>query len=141
IQSRSFVSPFDGIVVAVLKSKGESVEPNAPVFRVVGPDSLRVSGFLDVGDAWQVRAGQLVRVSPEIPGVELPVELQVFTGRIVYVEPEVSPENQTCKVVALVENRENLLRGGLEARMEIFASNESEAKPAPAPALTRRPSP
>jgi RND family efflux transporter MFP subunit len=139
IQSRAFVSPFDGIVVAVLKNKGESVEPNAPVFRLVGPGTLRVSGFLDVGDAWQVRAGQLVRVSPEIPGAELPVELQVFTGRIVYVEPEVSPENQTCKVVALVENRENLLRGGLEARMEIFANNEPEA--APAPPLSRRPSP
>ena len=90
LQCREFVSPHDGIVGAVLKSKGESVTLNEPVFRVIGPDTIRVSGYLDVGDAWNVRAGQEVRVTPEIPGVELPIEEQVFIGCVEYVDPEVS---------------------------------------------------
>jgi multidrug resistance efflux pump len=123
LHSREFNTPLAGMVVAVLKNKGESAEPNAPVFRVVDPESIRVTGSLDVGDAWLVRAGQEVRVTAEIAGAELPVEQEVFTGRIEYVDPEFAPDNQTCKVVAIVANRDNLLRAGLEARMEIITGS------------------
>jgi len=71
-----------------------------------------VTGFLDIGDVWRTRAGQVVRVTPEISGAELSIEDRVFTGRIEYVDPEINPENQTCKVVAIVENKGGLLRAG-----------------------------
>jgi cobalt-zinc-cadmium efflux system membrane fusion protein len=119
IQSREFVSPHDGIVVMVFKRKGESVAPNESVARLVGATTVRVTGYLDIGDAWQVKAGHLVRVRPEVSGAELPIEDEVFTGRVEYVDPEINLENQTCKVVAIVENKDGLLRAGLEARMEI----------------------
>jgi RND family efflux transporter MFP subunit len=119
ILTREFVSPHDGIVVMVNKRKGEAVAPNEPVLRLVGAATVRVTGHVDVSDAWQVRAGQLVRVKAEIPGAELPIENEVFTGRIEYVDPEINAENQTCKVVAIVANKDGLLRAGLEARMEI----------------------
>jgi RND family efflux transporter MFP subunit len=135
IRSREFVSPHDGVVVAVLKSKGETVVANDPVFRVVGAERIRVTGSIDVGDAWQVLAGQVVRVTPEISGAELPVEREAFAGRVVYVDPEVSAEHQTCKVIAVVENRAGLLRAGLEARMEILTGNDDE------PTRTRRSDP
>jgi RND family efflux transporter MFP subunit len=119
ILAREFVSPHDAIVVMVNKRKGEAVAPNEPVLRLVGAATVRVTGYVDVGDAWQVRAGQLVRVKAEISGAELPIEDEVFTGRIEYVDPEINAENQTCKVVAIVANTDGLLRAGLEARMEL----------------------
>jgi RND family efflux transporter MFP subunit len=119
ILAREFVSPHDGIVVMVLKRKGESVAPNESVLRLVGAATVRVTGYVDVGDAWRVHAGQLVHVKPDVPGADLPIEDEVFTGRIAYVDPEINAENQTCKVVAIVENKGGLLRAGLEARMEI----------------------
>ena len=124
ILSREFVSPHDGIVVAVLKNKGESVAPNEPVLRLVGAEIVRVTGYLDIGDVWQTRAGQGVRVTPEISGAELSIEDRIFFGRIEYVDPEINQENQTCKVVATVENKDGLLRAGLEARMEIAPDDE-----------------
>jgi len=124
ILSREFLCPHDGIVVMVLKNKGESVAPNEAFIRLVGAETVRVTGFLDVGDAWQVRAGQHVKVRPEISGAELAIEQQVFTGRIEYVDPEINTENQTCKVVAVVKNTDGLLRAGLEARMEIGPDDE-----------------
>jgi cobalt-zinc-cadmium efflux system membrane fusion protein len=120
ILAREFVSPHDAIVVLVNKRKGEAVAPNEPVLRLVGAATVRVTGYVDVGDAWQVRAGQLVRVKAEISGAELPIEDEVFTGRIEYVDPEINAENQTCKVVAIVANKDGLLRAGLEACMEIM---------------------
>jgi RND family efflux transporter MFP subunit len=135
IHSREFVSAHEGIVVSVLKNKGESIAPNEPVFRVVGVATVRVIGYLDVGDAWQVRAGQSVQVMPEVSGAELPIEQQVFTGRVEYVEPEINLENQTCKVAAIVENKNGLLRAGLEGRMEIYpGAGPSSPKEAPEPA-------
>jgi RND family efflux transporter MFP subunit len=119
ILSREFLCPHDGIVVMVLKNKGEAVAPNEAFIRLVGAETVRVTGYLDVGDAWQVRAGQHVTVRPEISGAELTIEQQVFTGRVEYVDHEINAENQTCKVVAIVENTGGLLRAGLEARMEI----------------------
>ena len=124
ILSREFLCPHDGIVVMVFKNKGEAVAPNEAFLRLVGAETVRVTGYLDVGDAWQIRAGQHVNVRPEVSGAELAIERQVFTGRIEYVDPEINTENQTCKVVAIVENRGGLLRAGLEARMEIDPDDE-----------------
>jgi multidrug efflux pump subunit AcrA (membrane-fusion protein) len=139
LHSREFTTPLAGVVVAVLKNKGESTDSSGPVFRVVDPDTIRVTGSLDVGDAWHVRAGQVVRVTPEIAGAELPIEQEVFTGRIEYVDSEFSPDSQTCKVVAIVSNRDNLLRAGLEARMEILVG--STTPPAAEPTRTSRSDP
>ena len=66
-----------------------------PVFRLVDADHLRVTGFLDVAHAWQARAGLSVRVSPEIPDADLPMEREVCKGRLEFVDSEVNLENQT----------------------------------------------
>ena len=130
IRAREITAPHDGIVVAVLKGPGESVALNDPVFRIVAADRIRVTGFLDVADSWRARADQVVRVLAEIPGVELPIEKEVFVGKVQYVDSEVNPENQTCRVVALVVNRNGLLRAGLPARMEIVIRDQP-GTPAP----------
>ncbi len=120
LRAREIVVPHDGIIVAVLKNLGESVGPAEPAFRVVDVDRVRVTGSLDIADAWRAHAGQAVRVSPDIPGVDLAVEREVFVGRVEFVDSQINPDTQTCKVVAIVENRESLLRSGLEARVEIL---------------------
>jgi len=55
---------------------------------------------------------------------DLPLEREVFSGRISFIDTRVDPLSQTCKVLAKCENRNRLLRAGLEARMEIQAINE-----------------
>ena len=53
------------------------------------------------------------------PVAELEIEKEAFTGQVEYVDILISPESRTCKVTAIVPNREERLRSGLEARMEI----------------------
>lgn len=144
LRSREFVSPHDGVVVAILKRRGEPVAPNEPVFKVVDPQSVQITGQVDVTDSWRLRLGQPVRVIPEIAGADLPLEREVFPGRIVFIDSLIDPMSQTCKILVQVENRGGLLRAGLEARLEIdpgAAAPAAEKAPPPGPAPRPRPAP
>ena len=127
-QVRDIIAPHDGVVVDIFHKRGEGVNyGNDPVFRVVNWEVLRVTGFLDVVDAWRVHPGQVVRVTPEFAGPDMAIKHEVFPGKVVFVDWEIDPKNGTCRVIAEVSNRGGLLRSGLEGRMEI------EADPAEAP--------
>jgi RND family efflux transporter MFP subunit len=121
LHARELVSPHAGVVTEVLKRPREPVAPNLPIFRVVEVDHLLVTGQIDVVDVWRLRVGQPVKIIPEIAGADLPLEREVFSGRISFIDTRVDPLSQTCKVLAKCENRNRLLRAGLEARMEIVA--------------------
>jgi hypothetical protein len=116
----------------LLKRPGEPVAPNLPVFRIVDVDHLLITGQVDVVDVWRLHAGQSVRVIPEIAGADLAVEREVFVGRIYFIDPHVDALSQTCKVLARCENRNRLLRAGLEARMEIPTAGSDLSGPAQA---------
>jgi HlyD family secretion protein len=125
VAAREIVSPHHGIIVEVYKRAGESTMLNIPIYKVVAIDRMRVTGYLDVGDAWRVRRGQAVRITPELEGGDLPIEREVFAGAITFVDSEIDPKTRTCRVFAEVENRGGLLRSGLECYMEIDLRNAS----------------
>jgi len=131
IRSREIRSPHDGVVVEVLKVPGQSVSGLDSILRVVDPRELRVTGYLDVTDAWRVRPGQAVKVWADISGADLDLEKEAFTGQVEFVDLQISPESRTCKITAIVPNRDERLRSGLEARMEINpgVTEVSRAKP------------
>src|SRR5512135_1036154 len=119
VAAREIVSPHDGIIVEIYKNAGEAIAVSIPIYKVVAIDRMRVIGYLDVGDAWRVHQGQAARIMPELEGVDLPIEREVFEGQITFVDSEIDPKTRTCRVFAEVENRGDLLRSGLECRMEI----------------------
>ena len=109
----------------IYKNTGQAIMAGSPIFKVVKVDRMRVTGYLDVGDAWQVHQGQAARIMPELEGGDLPIEREVFEGKITFVDSEIDPKARTCRVFAEVENRGGLLRSGLECRMEIDLRNPS----------------
>ena len=136
VAAREIVSPHDGIIVEIYKNVGEAITLGIPIYKVVAIDRMRVTGYLDVGDAWRVRQGQAVRITPELEGGDLPIEREVFEGKITFVDSEIDPKTRTCRIFAEVENRGGLLRSGLECRMEIDLRNVREQgrrPPGPAP--------
>jgi RND family efflux transporter MFP subunit len=144
MRAREFVSPHDGVVVEIQKEQGEAVSVNEPNFRVVEVDWLRVTGYLNLPDFWRVRSGMEVRVRPDVDGQDLPIEREVFVGRVVFVDRRIDPGARTCKVVAEVANRDLLLASGLEAQMEILLDSPSggekgtkPSKPAPTGSQTQ----
>jgi len=135
LRLRQFIAPHAGVVIAIEKDPGEPVSPNEPVIRIVDTDNVRVTGHLDVRDSWIVSDNQPVRISPVIGGADLEIEHQWFEGRVVFVDPEIDHETQTCRIVAEVPNPDGLLRAGIEARMEIlpFRKNAVTEPVPPAP--------
>lgn len=136
LRTRELVSPHDGVVAAVEKRRGEPVSPRDPVFQIVDTDHLRVTGQVDVTEVWRLAVGRPARVIAEIAGADLPIEREVFSGKVVYIDSRVDPVTRTCKVVVSARNRDRLLRAGLEARVEIepappvmAASEPSAARP------------
>jgi len=125
VAAREITSPHDGVVVEIYKNTGQAIMVGSPIFKVVKVDRMRVTGYLDASDAWHVRPKQTVRVMPELEGVDLPIEREVFEGQITFVDSEIDPKTRTCRVFAEVENRGGLLRSGLECRMEIDPRNPS----------------
>jgi RND family efflux transporter MFP subunit len=131
LKGRECAAPHAGMVVEVLRNRGELVGANEPIFRVVDDRTLRVTGQVNLVDYWRVKVGQRVVVRPELDGEELAVEREAFEGRVVFVDSRIDPQTRTARVVTEVSNRDGLLASGLEARMEIF--------PGPGPPPAARP--
>ena len=124
VAAREIVSPHDGVIVEVYKNVGEAITFSMPIYKVVAIDRMRVTGYLDVGDAWHVsRQGQAARIAPELEGGDLPIEREVFEGEIAFVDSEIDPKTRTCRIFAEVASRGGLLRSGLECRVEINLRN------------------
>ena len=115
----SVKAPFEGVILRVQKSVGESVQEGEPIADLANLNELRVEGFLPLDLAWMVRRGQPVEVQVEIPGIELEVENVRFTGEVVFVDSEVQEVSQKVRVWARVANSQGLLKSGLIATMRI----------------------
>jgi len=108
-------SPLAGMVVEVKQHPGEWVEPGKTMFRIVRIDRLRVEAFIDAAQITEGMVGRPVTLSIDLPGRDL----GEFSGKIVFVSPEVDPVNGQVRAWAEVENRGALLRPGLHGALKI----------------------
>src|SRR5262249_13012083 len=103
----------------IQKVKGEAVRQGDQVLEVVNPQRVRIEGTVKISDIWHVKPGAQVEVSLDLPQVDLDVEKQVFTGKIVFVAVNAISASQGVQVWAEVQNPGNVLRAGLFASMKI----------------------
>jgi macrolide-specific efflux system membrane fusion protein len=109
------VAPLGGMVVEVHRRRGEWVEPGERVLRIVRIDRLRAEGFVD---ARQARSGWMG--APVLVSIRLEEDsTEQFSGKIVFVSPEIDPVNGQVAVWAEIDNPDLLLRPGLRATMTI----------------------
>ena len=101
-------SPFDGTVAERLVSAGDLVgEMQKVVFRIVDNRLLELTVSVPSTEMAALRVGQPVRFSSDaFPGRE-------FEGKIAHVNPSVNPGDRSVRVIALVPNEPEVLKGGL----------------------------
>ena len=85
------------------------------VIRMIRLDRLRVEGFLPVRTARRELEGSPVRLSIEHPGRPT----AQYTGKLIFVSPEVDPVNDQVRVFADIENPDLTLRPGLRGSLVI----------------------
>lgn len=115
VEVRKILAPISGVVVKVLHHPGEWVKPGEQIFRIVRTDRLRVEGFVRASDVAVDLRGKPVSVVPELGNTVA----QTFSGKIVFVSPEIDPVNGQVRVWAEIENSTGHLRPGLRAKMTI----------------------
>jgi len=110
---RKITSPLSGVVVQVLRHRGEWVKPGETVARIVRLDHLRAEGFLPsryFSQELDGRAVKLIVDLPRNPAAE-------FAGKIVFLDPEIDPVNAQFHVWVEVFNQGLRLRPGMRAKM------------------------
>jgi RND family efflux transporter MFP subunit len=120
VERRQIVSPFTGVVVQIKRHKGEWVQLGESIVRIVRVDRLRAEAFLSSRDVGGDLAGRPVSLIVDLPGAPK----SEFPGKIAFISPEVNPVNGQFRVWAEIENRDQLLRPGLQGSMVIMPAGQ-----------------
>jgi multidrug efflux pump subunit AcrA (membrane-fusion protein) len=122
LDRRAIKAPLTGVVVQILRRKGEWVEPGDKVVRVLRIDRLRAEGFIAARDAHRALHGADTTVTVALPN-KSPLQVR---GKIVFVSPEIDAVNQQVLVWAEIENSgpQFELRPGMKATMAVELSEK-----------------
>ena len=118
VSRRRIISPLGGIVVQVSRRRGEWVKPGDSVVRIVRLDHLRAEGFLSSRYLSPKLDGQKVKLIVDLPGPAAPGAAE-FSGKIVFVDPEIDPINAQVHLRVDVDNEGLRLRPGMRAKMQL----------------------
>jgi len=127
------VSPIDGVVALRDVNVGDLASDAAaakPIFRIVDNRILNLTVTVSSADSARVRVGQPLEFTVDsLPG-------RTFTGRVMYVNPELSAADRSLKVIAEVHNDGEMLKGGLFAKGRIVSGKRSGVLQLPRSALS-----
>ena len=115
VERRKIIAPISGVVVQINSRRGEWVEPGKPVIRILRINRLRAEGFLNGKEVGGDLTGRRVVLTASLPGG---VRAD-FPGAVVFVSPEINPVNGQVRFWAEIENRDLLLRPGMNAAISI----------------------
>lgn len=130
----SVVSPLDGVVALRDVNVGDLASDAAagkPIFRIVDNRLLNLTMTVSSADSARIRTGQTVEFSVDaLPG-------KLFTGRVMFINPELSTQDRSLKVIAEVNNVPETLKGGLFAKGRIIAGSRSAVLQVPRSAVDK----
>jgi RND family efflux transporter MFP subunit len=125
-------SPIDGMVALREVNVGDLASDAAagkPIFRIVDNRLLNLTVTLPSSEAAQVKVGQPLEFTVD----SLPEKR--FAGKVMFVNPELSSQDRSLKVIAEVRNVPELLKGGLFAKGRIITGSRSNVLQLPRQAL------
>jgi len=115
-------APLDGVVALRDVNVGDLASDAAtgkPIFRIVDNRLLNLTVNVPSVDSARVKVGQQLEFSVDsLPG-------KTFSGRVMFVNPELSASDRSLKVIAEVKNIPEQLKGGLFAKGRIVTGRRS----------------
>lgn len=127
------VSPIDGVVAMRGVNIGDLASDAAagkPIFRIVDNRLLNLTVTLPSSESARAKVGQKLEFTVDsLPG-------KIFTGKVMYINPELDSVDRSLKVIAEVVNRDNLLKGGLFTKGRIIAGTRSDVLQIPRQSLS-----
>jgi len=130
VRAKQIIAPHDGIVSEVFKKPGEAVQMGEQVYRMDNIGRLQVVGKLDVRDCGRIAVGATAQIRAEIGGADLPIEREILTGTVTFIDTKLDPATQTATVYVEGDNRVLRLSAGMEASLELEVQPNHQAAPA-----------
>lgn len=128
----SVLSPIDGVVALRDVNVGDLASDAAaakPIFRIVDNRLLNLTVTVPSADSARIKVGQAVDFTVDAhPGTQ-------FSGKVKYINPELSSTDRSLKVIIEVPNMPEILKGGLFAKGRIVTGNRNNALLIPRSAL------
>lgn len=125
-------SSMDGIVAMRDVNVGDLASDAAagkPIFRIVDNRILNLTVNVPSIDSARIKVGQELDFTVDsLPG-------KTFSGRVMFVNPELSAADRSMKVIAEVRNSPELLKGGLFAKGKIVTGRRSNVLQVPRSAV------
>jgi membrane fusion protein (multidrug efflux system) len=126
-------APLDAVVEVQIVAPGDYVKVGDPLFQLVAPHKLRAHLPFPEVAATRLARGQAVSMtSPLAPG-------KVFESRIHDIRPGVIEGSRTLDVLADIDNREGLLRGGGTVNATVRIAAKATALTVPEQSVVLRP--
>lgn len=126
------VSPLDGVVAQRNVNVGDLASDAAaakPIFRIVDNSLLNLTVNVSSADSARIKVGQPLEFTVDsLPG-------KIFTGKVMFINPELSAVDRSLKVIAEVRNLPELLKGGLFAKGRIVTGKRSAVLQVPRSAV------
>jgi membrane fusion protein, multidrug efflux system len=114
------LAPMDGVVAFRGVNVGDRVENmggNMPLFRIVNSRVLDLTVAVPSTRFADVKVGQAMEFTADaLPG-------RTFTGKVMFINPEIDAASRSARVVAEVVNQDGALKGGMFAKGRIVVSN------------------
>jgi macrolide-specific efflux system membrane fusion protein len=124
VDRRRIRAPLAGMIVQIHKHRGEWVEPGQTLLRILRVDRLRVEGLVNIRKITGDLIGRRATLAVDLPGRGA----GEFEGAVVFVSPEVNPVNGQVRIWAEVENRDLVLRPGLQGELTVHPEAARTAK-------------
>lgn len=128
-QNATISAPFDGVIAERYMEAGDLAGPGFPVFRIVNMDMVKVE--TDISQEWlgQVHLGMPTRVMvSSYPG-------ETFTGDVINIAPVLDPMTRMIRIEIGIENRDERLKAGMFAQIQLIVAATNDALVIPIDAL------
>ncbi|OGU15212.1 MAG: efflux transporter periplasmic adaptor subunit [Geobacteraceae bacterium GWC2_53_11] len=126
------VAPIDGVIALRDVNVGDLASDAAaakPIFRIVDNRLLNLTVNVSSTDSGRIKVGQPLEFTVDSqPG-------RTFTGKVMYINPELSSTDRSLKVIAEVRNVPEALKGGLFAKGRIVTGSRSQVLQVPRSAI------
>jgi len=113
LEYASIEAPIDGIIIERLVKTGNLIRENDILFKIVDPQSLKAVLHLPEKELNNVKKGQNVLLSIDA------LNDRKIVGEVERIRPAIDTDTGTFKVVAKLDNSDNVLTSGMFGKVEV----------------------
>lgn len=124
-------APFDGVITARYADPGAKAETGQALFDIEQNSPVKIIGSVSEKDLYQIDGGQTEVI------VKVDSLAGDFKGVVKKVYPSIDSSSRTGKIEIHMPNKDNTLRTGMFAKLEILVSTHEGAVIIPRDALVR----